>query len=175
MNILQVIANNLQRGPITLRFPKRVAPPKGLRGLVQFNPAQCTGCATCAYVCTSGAIGVTNDAGTFSWDYDPGHCTFCGRCFDFCPSKALTMEMDRPPIYTQSGALWQSYRMTYPLCPICGQPAHPINEVVLARAFDQIGDAVRTWSRLCDRCRAEFQAEKILESTQVWRSSSDGR
>jgi ferredoxin len=164
MNIFQVMANNLQRGPITLRFPIRVAPPKELRGLVRLNPAECTGCSTCVYVCTSSAIAVNGDKGAYAWDYDPGRCTFCGRCVDFCPTHALTMESDRPSFYTQPGALRQSYRMTYPLCPICGQPAHPVNEIVLGRAFHEIGDEVRAWSRLCDRCRAEFQAGKVLET-----------
>lgn len=164
MNIFQVMANNLRRGPVTLRYPDRVALPKGWRGRVRLDPAHCTGCATCAYVCTSSAIGVRIDGNAYAWDYDPGACTFCGRCVDSCPTRALSMEVERPPVYMQTGALRQSYRMAFPLCPACGRPAHPVNEALLRRAFDEIGEAVQVWSRLCDRCRSEYQTAKALAS-----------
>ncbi len=157
MNILQVLARNLRRGPLTLRFPKRVAAPPQLRGSVNLNPSLCVGCGTCAYVCASSAIRVTDLHIGFDWAYDPGHCTFCGRCVDFCPLRALAMEPERPPVYLQRGALARSYRVDYPLCPECGQPT-AMTDSVLLRAFGQITDGVRAWSRLCSRCRQQRDA-----------------
>jgi formate hydrogenlyase subunit 6/NADH:ubiquinone oxidoreductase subunit I len=182
MNIFQVIAGNLQRDPITLRFPERVAPPEGFRGRVQLDPERCVGCATCVYVCTSSAVSVADYpkeklriSTHYEWVYDPGRCTFCGRCVDFCPSQALTMEAERPPIYTQPGALRQVHRLAYPVCPECGQPAHPVNDRVLARAFDEITDEVREWSRLCERCRQRRYQPALIKIGYTGRSEDHGR
>ena len=181
MNIFQVISGNLGRSPVTLRFPERVPPPACLRGVVCLDPERCVGCATCAYVCTSGAVGVTEypaqslgAATHYEWAYDPGRCTFCGRCVDFCPSQALTMEADRPPVYTQPEALRQVHRLAYPVCAECGQPAHPVNDVVLARAFDEISDEVREWSRLCKRCRQRRYQPALIETDYAGRDEADG-
>jgi formate hydrogenlyase subunit 6/NADH:ubiquinone oxidoreductase subunit I len=182
MNIFQVIAGNLQRGPVTLRFPQRVALPEDFRGLVQLDPERCVGCATCAYVCTSSAIRVADyppgglrAATHYEWAYDPGRCTFCGRCADFCPSRALTLEAERPPIYIQPEALRQVHRLAFPLCSECGQPAHPINDVILSRAFEEITDEVRTWSRLCERCRQRRYQPALIETGYAARSDDHGR
>jgi formate hydrogenlyase subunit 6/NADH:ubiquinone oxidoreductase subunit I len=164
MNIINVITSNLKDGPVTLRFPERVTPPVNFRGLVQLDPERCVGCTTCAYVCSSDAVAVTNQKTHYEWTYDPGRCTFCGRCVDFCPSQALTMEAERPPIYIQPEALLQAHRLAYPRCPECGQPAHPVNDVVLNRAFDEITDEVRTWSRLCERCRRHRYQPALIET-----------
>jgi formate hydrogenlyase subunit 6/NADH:ubiquinone oxidoreductase subunit I len=160
---------------VTLRFPGRVPPPPALRGLVHLDPARCVGCATCAYVCASGAIHLTEEQAHYVWAYDPGRCTFCGRCVDVCPGGALAMESERPPIYTQAGALRQVHRQAYPRCPECGQPARPVNDIVLARAFDEITDEVRGWSRLCQRCRQRRYQPALIETGYAARSRSNGR
>jgi Pyruvate/2-oxoacid:ferredoxin oxidoreductase delta subunit len=175
MNIFKVIAGNLKRHPLTLRFPERVTPPAGLRGLVRFDPDRCVGCATCAYVCPADAIKLTDDSTHYEWAYQPGRCTFCGRCVDVCPTQALTMEADRPPIYTQPGVLRRAYRLPFPRCPECGRPAHPINDVVLSRAFAEITNEVRTWSRLCSRCRQHRYQPALIETGYATRSKGDER
>jgi formate hydrogenlyase subunit 6 len=138
--------------------------------MVQLDPARCVGCATCAYVCSSSAIRVTGNGDHYQWAYDPGRCTFCGRCVDFCPCQALTMAAEPPPVYTTEGALRQVQRLAYPRCPECGRPAHPVNESVLAQAFDEITDEVRTWSRLCDRCRRRRYQPALIETGYAARS-----
>ena len=164
MNILQVITTNLGREADTLRFPARVAPPPEFRGLVQLDPERCVGCATCAYVCSPGAIKVSSEEAYYEWAYDPGQCTFCGRCVDYCPGQALAMASESCPIYTQAGDLQQVQRLAYPRCAECGQPAHPINNWVLARAFDEITAEVREWSLLCERCRQRRYQPALLET-----------
>lgn len=173
MNILHVISHNLKLGPGTLRFPDRAPLPEGFRGAVQFEPEQCVGCATCAYVCTSAAIELLDHVTDYEWSYDPGRCTFCGRCVAVCPSHALTMAAGRPPVYTEPGALRHSQRLAYPRCPECGQPAHPVNDAILARAFAEITDEIRSWSRLCGRCRQRRYQPALIETGQAVRSKQD--
>lgn len=170
MNIFQTMTGNLTRHPITLRFPGRVTPPADFRGLVQFDPAGCVGCATCAYVCASNAIRVTAGGVQYEWIYEPGQCTFCGRCVEVCPGRALTMAAEPPPVYTQSGALRRVHCLAYPRCPECGQPAQPVNDLILARAFDEITAEVRTWSRLCERCRQGRYQPALIETGYAVRS-----
>lgn len=170
MNIIQVITANLRAGPVSLRFPERVEPPAGYRGLVRIAPELCVGCATCAYVCVSSAIALEDCATAYQWSYDPDRCAFCGRCAEVCPTGALEMEGAPPPAYQASGELRVLHRLQYPLCPQCGEVAKPVNEAVLRQAFDEVSDEIRLWSRLCLRCRgrrflpvktAASQAEKV--------------
>jgi formate hydrogenlyase subunit 6/NADH:ubiquinone oxidoreductase subunit I len=181
MHILEVIGSNLRRRPITLRFPERAALPEGFRGAVRLDPERCVGCATCAYVCTSAAVEVA-DCPTrlrfsthYRWAYDAGRCTFCGRCVDLCPTRALAMEAERPAAYGQPGALRRERRLAYPLCAECGQPAYPVNELVLARAFEEITQEVRAWSRLCAGCRQRRYQAALIEVGHGARSQAHGR
>ena len=105
MNILSMLWKNLRRGAVTLRFPARPAVTERFRGMVQFDPALCTGCAICKLRCTSRAITYSAGKGEFYWAYDPGQCTFCGRCVEGCKSHALSQESACPSIYTVLGAL----------------------------------------------------------------------
>lgn len=156
MNIIQVISANLRSAPATLRFPERVETTAGYRGLVRMAPELCVGCATCAYVCVSSAITLEEFAAVYQWSYDPDRCTFCGRCVEVCPTQALEMEAERPPVYMKAGELRAVHRLQYPRCPQCGEVAKPVNEAVLRRAFDEVSDEVRLWSRLCLRCRGRY-------------------
>jgi len=107
MSIIRLLFNNLQGGSITLPYPERPPIQSDYRGMVQNAPEQCTGCALCAYVCTSSAITVQRAADGFRWSYDPAQCTYCARCTQRCPKGSLTMEDKRPPIYQQLGGLKQ--------------------------------------------------------------------
>jgi ferredoxin len=175
MDILRHIAENLRGGPVTLRFPERVEPPEGFRGLVELDAQRCVGCATCAYVCPSQAIVVTHFAAAYEWAYDAGRCTFCGRCADVCPSQALSMQRERPPVYVERDTLRQVYMLDYPRCAECGQPAPPVNEIVLQRAFPEVSDEIRAWSRLCTRCRQRRYHPPLIETGYAGRSRQYGR
>jgi len=166
MNMLQMLLGNFSHEPLTLRFPARPSLPQGLRGLVNNDSRRCVGCGTCAYVCTSGAVAVQEDARSYRWTYDPGACTFCGRCVDYCPVQALSQEEERPPVYTVQGELNQVVEQDYPPCPSCGVPARPVTARVLQRAFLEISPEVERWSRLCHNCR---QAQARVFYDEVWR------
>ena len=84
MNILTMLWKNLWGGYRTLLFPARPKVSERYRGLVQFDPELCTGCAICRFRCTARAIEFKPGKGEFVWSYDPGQCTFCGRCVEGC-------------------------------------------------------------------------------------------
>ena len=118
MNILIMMAKNLWRGYQTLRFPERPKVTSRFRGLVEFDPALCTGCAVCRFRCTSRAIEYKPGKGEFTWSYNPAQCTFCGRCVEGCAEHALkegrtehalSQQEACPPIYLTAGALKNSY------------------------------------------------------------------
>jgi len=118
MNILTMMWRNVVHGYQTLLFPARPKVTPRFRGLVQFDPALCTGCAVCRFRCTSRAIEYKAGKGEFTWSYNPGQCTFCGRCVEGCidhalkegrTEHALSQEQDTPPIYLAQGALKKSY------------------------------------------------------------------
>jgi formate hydrogenlyase subunit 6/NADH:ubiquinone oxidoreductase subunit I len=118
MNILTMLWKNLRRGYQTLLFPARPKITARFRGLVEFDPAFCTGCAVCRMRCTSRAIEFKAGKGEFTWSYNPGQCTFCGRCVEGCiehalkeghTEHALSQQQDTPPIYVTQGELKKSY------------------------------------------------------------------
>jgi formate hydrogenlyase subunit 6 len=109
MKMLTMLWRNFWGGARTLRFPARPTVTERYRGLVQFNPDLCTGCAICRFRCTSGAIQYKAGKGEFYWSYDPGRCTFCGRCVEGCKAHALSQESACPPVYQNLGELKKSY------------------------------------------------------------------
>jgi len=153
MNILNLLWENLLHGPVSFHFPQHPASPAGLRGLVQNDPERCTGCGTCAYVCAPAAIQVRETSRAIEWEYDPGQCTFCGRCVSDCPLPALAWATEPPPPYTSRNDLRVLLQIDFPACTRCGQPTRPVNLPLLQRAYPEISERVRSWSRLCTHCR----------------------
>jgi hydrogenase-4 component H len=168
MNILQMIMNNFKSGPVTLPFPERVLPAEGLRGLVENDLDVCVGCGTCAYVCSPSAITVKDQVRGYEWRYDPGQCTFCGRCVEYCPMKALSMQGERPPVYSQRSELVQVLSKDYPLCPECGQPARVLPEEVMASLYgDPLPEVIAETRRLCQTCRQRATGGHFIESLAI--------
>ncbi len=126
MNILTMLWKNFVGGSRTLRFPLRPKVTQRYRGLVQFDPTRCTGCAICKMRCTSRAIQFKTGKGEFTWSYDPGQCTFCGRCVEGCKDHALSQESACPPIYTTIGELKKSYTVARKPPTAKAAPAIPI-------------------------------------------------
>jgi formate hydrogenlyase subunit 6/NADH:ubiquinone oxidoreductase subunit I len=109
MKMLRMLWNNFWGGARTLPFPHRPPVTERFRGLVEFDPERCTGCAVCKFRCTSRAIDFKAGKGEFTWSYNPGQCTFCGRCVEGCKDHALSQECAPPPLYTHQGELKKSY------------------------------------------------------------------
>jgi formate hydrogenlyase subunit 6/NADH:ubiquinone oxidoreductase subunit I len=97
--MLSDVVRALFRRPVTEFYPfERQAPPKRLRGLLQFNPEQCTGCALCVKDCPARAIElITVDKATkrFVLRYHIDRCTFCAQCVQSCRYKCLSMSSDQ--------------------------------------------------------------------------------
>jgi formate hydrogenlyase subunit 6/NADH:ubiquinone oxidoreductase subunit I len=134
MNILTMLWKNLRRGYQTLLFPARPKVTARFRGLVQFDPALCTGCAVCRMRCTSRAIEFKAGKGEFTWSYEPGQCTFCGRGVEGCKDHALSQDSECPPIYLTVGELKKSYtvarKQTAKPAAVPPKPAAPVAEAV---------------------------------------------
>lgn len=167
MSILEILAENLRQGVVTLRYPQRVPPPANYRGLVQLAQEKCVGCAACAYVCVSAAIQVSEDDKTVCWSYHPAKCTFCGRCVDACPTFALQMQSERPPIYHRAGELAVTYTMAYPRCEACGKPFKVASEILRQRAYGEVSAQVETLLRLCPTCRQKEAIKLITEAQRT--------
>ncbi len=123
MGIVRLVLHNLYGGSISLPYPERPAIQSDYRGMVQNSSEQCTGCAVCAYVCTTSAIAVTRTADGFEWRYDAGQCTFCARCVQRCPKQSITMQGTRPPVYSQHGGLRQHFTVMKKKKPVPVVPA----------------------------------------------------
>ena len=123
MNILTLLFKNFMTGSVTVRFPQRPPTEEGYRGLVRYEDSKCTGCAVCAYRCTSRAITFRNSRTAYTWSYDPGQCTFCGRCVDGCEAQALTQDAACPPIYLKRDELNYSHTTQRPQPPPKPKPA----------------------------------------------------
>lgn len=170
LRILQVIANNLGRGPATVRLPGSVPSPPGFRGRVILDPTRCVACGVCAYVCVSGAITGTNEDKAYAWQYEPGRCTFCARCVDHCTGRALSMESEPAPVYSRPGELNVLQRVPFPLCRSCGAPTRPLTEEFLTRAFDRVEEPVRELLSLCERCK-----RRRLQRNMLAAAAEDGK
>jgi len=171
MNIFRVLAKNLGLGPITVRFPKEVPHPKDFRGLVKINEDKCICCGMCNYVCVSEAIIVNQLEKSCEWSYYPGRCTFCGKCVQICPTQALSHEPEKAPPYFHSEDLKETHSISYPICPECGRIVPPVNEAVLARAFQKVTDEMLAWLHLCPRCRQKRFGKDLLSTIKAKSSS----
>ena len=165
MKILSMLWKNLWRGPRTLLFPARPKVTEGFRGLVQFDPALCTGCAVCRFRCTSRAIEFKAGKGEFTWSYNPGQCTFCGRCVEGCTEHALKegrtehalpQAEARPPIYLTQGELKKSYT-------VARKPPRARNR------------ASRAGRKRCDRQPRQPEAHNDSHFESLPRTNSDTR
>lgn len=79
--------NSLFSKPYTTSYPyKEHTPFKGYRGKPVVSDEDCVGCQSCANVCPSNAITITDDreARTRIITRDFGKCIFCGLCHTHC-------------------------------------------------------------------------------------------
>jgi formate hydrogenlyase subunit 6/NADH:ubiquinone oxidoreductase subunit I len=92
------VLRSLFRKPVTRAYPTQQIPtPERLRGILLWNPEQCTGCGLCAKDCPSDAIQlITIDKKNkqFVMRYDIGRCTFCAQCVQNCRFGCLQMSAE---------------------------------------------------------------------------------
>ena len=109
--MLHILIERLRQGRRTVAFPKALPPlPPRYRGLPVLSDGPCAdGCASCAGVCPTGALGA-DDNGLF---LDLGRCILCGTCVTACPAGRVKLTNDpRMTGLTTQGnpTVWQAAR-----------------------------------------------------------------
>lgn len=81
--------------PATVSFPAgEMQIENNYRGMLTYDPANCTGCKICMRYCPAGAISVVNE-GTkedkkMKATLTMAKCIFCCQCVDSCPQDCLS-------------------------------------------------------------------------------------
>ena len=73
------------------------------------NKELCTGCQTCVYECSVGAISMEEDIAFIKED----ECIRCGVCHDVCPDDAVRHDGERIPEEVQSNLAWAKKLLTH--------------------------------------------------------------
>ena len=98
IGMLTDLARSAFRRPVTEHYPfeKRPTPPE-FRGMLHWDPEQCTGCALCAKDCPAEAIEiitVDKAAKRYVLRFHVDRCTFCGQCAYSCRQECLDLGAD---------------------------------------------------------------------------------
>ena len=175
MNILNVLSQNLNHGSRTRRPDNSVPYPAGYRGRINHDAAFCTGCGTCAYVCSPGAISVEEQtAQSVTWRYTEDRCTFCSFCVTFCPTQALGFEALSPALLSERPQHYLTHSITLQPCRECGQPVRAIPEMALIRLYgDPLPEEFAKARGLCERCRQRMTGELFVRAIAGKRGEHD--
>jgi len=166
MRILAILSRNSVRGSRTRSPEDRVPYPAGFRGTLAHDPARCTGCRTCAYVCSPGAITFGEaDPRCIEWAYFAGQCTFCGRCVEYCPTQAICLKGESPVVTGDQSRHRLVHQVFYKPCARCGQLILPVPEPVLARLYnEQLSAEMVTHHGLCEKCRRKLASQRLKDA-----------
>jgi formate hydrogenlyase subunit 6/NADH:ubiquinone oxidoreductase subunit I len=89
------ILQSLFKAPVTQKYPfERLEAPERLRGMLEWDPAKCSGCGLCAKDCPSDAIElvmIDRAKKQFVVRYHVDRCTFCAQCVHNCRFKCMGM------------------------------------------------------------------------------------
>lgn len=155
MGILNVLWRNLGRQARTRAVGDVLPTPAGFRGLIEHDPALCTGCTTCAQVCAPGAIAFDwSDRSAVAWSFSAGQCSFCGLCVQYCPTGAITNKGRLPPATANAPLHPVVHRVEYRRCAHCSRRIIPLPHAMLQRLYDGTPtDAAIEQQTLCADCR----------------------
>jgi hydrogenase-4 component H len=161
-SILNTLLYNLGIRPLTYRPGDRVPAPDRYRGSLQHDLTRCTGCATCAYVCSPAAIMLNRIIKPTAWHYDASQCTFCGRCAEFCPTHALDFSTEPLPATGDRAQYILVHSIEQRACDRCGQPMTPLPRLTLIRLYGEpLPAEITTQQALCETCRSRLASESI--------------
>ena len=155
MGILNVLWRNFGRQSRTRRVDDPLPTPAGFRGLIEHDPALCTGCTTCAQVCAPRAISFDwSDRSAVTWSFAADQCSFCGLCVRFCPTGAISNHGRLPPVTSGASLHAVRHRVEYRLCAHCSSRILPLPLAMLERLYDGTPtDAAIEQQTLCADCR----------------------
>jgi formate hydrogenlyase subunit 6/NADH:ubiquinone oxidoreductase subunit I len=93
------VSESLFSRPVTEHYPvERHAAPANLRGLLDFDPAKCTGCGMCVKDCPASAIDLVvldKKAKRYVFTYHIDRCTFCAQCRESCQHGCIVLKNDQ--------------------------------------------------------------------------------
>lgn len=174
MSILSVMARNFSRKARSLR-PEDLAPlPTGFRGMIRQDPALCTGCRDCEYVCAPKAIGFDETkSDVLSWEFFAGQCSYCGLCEQYCPTGAITNSGEPPPVTGDQDRLRVSNAVPYQACVDCGRTMIPIPEPVMERLLGggPLTETAAHQRLQCDSCRRRSAGQNMRDAFMKGRAS----
>ncbi|HET9443954.1 MAG TPA: 4Fe-4S binding protein, partial [Acidimicrobiales bacterium] len=121
-------------------------------GVVDIDPAVCTGCGTCVASCPTGALRSFDADGRRSISFDANACVACGACASRCPEGergaiAVRAAVDVGRLRAGRTVLSSSELV---LCRSCGEPVAPA--ALLARIAALVDDE-RILASLTTRCQ----------------------
>lgn len=167
MGILDILIHNTRRKNRTLK-PVEQSLPEGYRGALSHDADLCTGCHTCASVCSPGAIRVEAEECGILWRYQATRCSFCARCAQYCPTGAIQLGVTAPAVALRAQeTLLTEHRIAYEPCARCGKPIVPLPAQVLERlvgpetaasAADAYG-----FAHLCEKCRSRVTVQRFKD------------
>lgn len=137
----------------------QVEHPASPAGLVEIQPAVCTGCGMCAGVCPTSALSFQQETEAVLW-WDPARCVGCGACIPVCPERERGAIRLRRTLHLgelQKGKR-EVYRERVARCVVCGEAIAP-NRMLERVAFLLGSEAERyrhVLTQYCGNCRAVY-------------------
>jgi hydrogenase-4 component H len=163
MGILEIVWRNFGHRARTRRPDDMPPRPSPFRGLIEQDASLCTGCRTCAYVCSPKAISFAEQHETgITWNFFAGQCSFCGLCVQCCPTHAITNRGKLPPVTGDQSLLKVAHEILYHPCTSCGKPIIPIPEEALEQVYGgALTDLEVEQSTLCQECRRKAASRRL--------------
>ncbi|HOU17680.1 MAG TPA: 4Fe-4S binding protein [Candidatus Marinimicrobia bacterium] len=112
--------------PFTTKFPaKPHQPADGFRGFPEYHQEFCVGCGTCAQVCPTSAISVTDDIAAHKriLRVDYTSCAQCGQCQEKCiTGKGIQLSKNYLLAISdlKDQAVYNTVEKDLALCEACG-------------------------------------------------------
>jgi formate hydrogenlyase subunit 6/NADH:ubiquinone oxidoreductase subunit I len=95
-SMLGEIIRSVFRKPATVKYPfgDRQPVPDRLRGVIRYDPENCTGCTLCMKDCPANAIeiiAIDKPNKRFIMRFHADRCTYCAQCVVNCRFKCIAM------------------------------------------------------------------------------------